>query len=525
MKGKRYLTIAIVVMLTALAGGWNLFFRLPNPIDIKMKSSSPVEKPVILLMIDSLMHKPLQEVIRDGRAPALAFLLKHGRYFPKMVSSFPTMSVTIDATLLTGTYPDLHRVPGLVWYDAAENRIVNYGSGGIRETLKTGLGQMLYDSLYNLNNVHLSRNVKTIHEELAAKGKASASVNALIYRGKTPHILHTSAMIPVDKTFPARLKTFGPEWFSLGVLSQIEPDSRYHHAWKKFGFNNKFAADEIKYLIQKRKLPAFTIAYFPELDQAIHKKGITVTREIERADRQIQEIFAAYGSWETALKEAIWIVMGDSGQTSIGGERKEALIDLPSLLSSYRIAEEGKPARKTDQIVLGFNERMAYVYALDERLSLSEIARSLQKDKRIDVIAWKEGSFIRIVNGGKEGDFFYRRNGRYIDTYGQTWSMQGDASVLDLSVTGNRIAYGSYPDGLARLYGALHSHPGRYLILTARPGCELTGPSIHTHINGAGHGSLHEQDSLVPLIVSGTDLSPKHLRIVDMKDWILRLIR
>ncbi|MDI5789725.1 alkaline phosphatase family protein [Bacillus licheniformis] len=45
-----------------------------------------------------------------------------------MASAYPTMSVAIDSTLLTGTYPNIHRVPGLVWYNQAEQRIVNYGS-------------------------------------------------------------------------------------------------------------------------------------------------------------------------------------------------------------------------------------------------------------------------------------------------------------------------------------------------------------------------------------------------------------
>jgi hypothetical protein len=42
--------------------------------------------------------------------------------------------------------------------------------------------------------------------------------------------------------------------------------------------------------------------------------------------------------------------------------------------------------------------------------------------------------------------------------------------------------------------------------------------------NGA-HGALHEKDSLVPLIISGTNTRPKTLRIVDIKDWILQLVK
>jgi hypothetical protein len=101
--------------------------------------------------------------------------------------------------------------------------------------------------------------------------------------------------------------------------------------------------------------------------------------------------------------------------------------------------------------------------------------------------------------------------------------LQGNPDLVDLTLSEKRIAYGRYPDALARLYGALHSHEGRFLVVTAKPGHELVAESSPTHIGGAAHGSLHEKDSLVPLIVSGTNSRPKTLRIVDLKDWLLGL--
>ena len=87
-----------------------------------------------------------------------------------------------------------------------------------------------------------------------------------------------------------------------------------------------------------------------------------------------------------------------------------------------------------------------------------------------------------------------------------------------------QLTYGKYPDALARLYGAMHSHPGRYVIVTVQPGYELITESSPTHIGGGAHGSLHAVDSLVPLLVTGTDSRPKSLRIVDLKEWVLRLV-
>jgi hypothetical protein len=112
----------------------------------------------------------------------------------------------------------------------------------------------------------------------------------------------------------------------------------------------------------------------------------------------------------------------------------------------------------------------------------------------------------------------FRPNGTYIDEYKQSWTLQGDTSILDLSVKENKIQCGDYPDALARLYSSFHSHKGRYLIVDAKPGYEFVSEKSPTHIGGAGHGSLYNKDSTNPMIVAGTDLRPKFLRQVDLKD-------
>lgn len=117
--------ILILLINAALLAGCQT--RPPNMHQLHTQSErTPSSKPVILLMADSIMDKPLQEAIRNGQAPAFEFLITHGRYYPDVVSSFPTMSVTVDSTLLTGTHPDQHRIPGLVWFNAGEQRVINY---------------------------------------------------------------------------------------------------------------------------------------------------------------------------------------------------------------------------------------------------------------------------------------------------------------------------------------------------------------------------------------------------------------
>lgn len=479
-------------------------------------------RPVILLMVDSLMHHPLQEAIRQKRVPALHFLMEYGRYIPDVVSSFPTMSVTIDSTLLTGTYPDSHRVPGLLWYRQEERRLVNYGNG-ILEMLKTGIKEVLQDSLYRLNNEHLSQEVKTIHEELALHNMPSASINGLVYRGSFLQQFNIPKIALWLKLLPRELRTHGPLLFSFGALARLDAENRHRYLWKKGGFNDKFVARELAYLIRRQKLPSFTIAYLPDNDHSVHKKGPMEIQGLEKVDRQLQEVLGAYSTWEKALDEAIWIVMGDSGQAPVGTSRRQALIYLLPMLDKYKITKLGKRAQETDQLFLCVNERMTYVYALQDNIQLSELAALFQEEERIDVIAWREEDRIQVRGGGKESTLAFQPNGPHKDRYGQAWMLDGDVSLLDIRKTGEEIEYGDYPDVLARLYGALYSHAGRYLVLTARPECEFVGESSPNHRGGAAHGALHKEDSLVPMIICGTDSAPKHPRLVDMKEWILRL--
>ncbi|MGU9546357.1 alkaline phosphatase family protein, partial [Bacillus cereus] len=77
-------------------------------------------------------------------------------------------------------------------------------------------------------------------------------------------------------------------------------------------------------------------------------------------------ILDSFPSWEAALKDHIWIVMGDNGQAWISGNKKEALIDLRSLLDAFRIVKLKKGVADDDDIVLAVNERMAFIYSLDK---------------------------------------------------------------------------------------------------------------------------------------------------------------
>nr|WP_324609832.1 alkaline phosphatase family protein [Oceanobacillus damuensis] len=252
-----------------------------------MSSAFPHKKRVIMLMIDTLMDSPLQEAIKYKKAPALKFFMENGRYFPDLICPFPTMSVNVDSTLLTGVYCDKHKVPGLVWFNEKEKRIVNYGSDG-KELIKLGMNQSVKDIFYNLNHVHLDKKHSTFHEVFKEKGIDTASINALLYRGSNPGHLNIPFLLSLFTGVDRKLKTYAPDFFSYGGMHKLNPKTKLSELRKKYGFNDKFSASELNYLIKENKLPPFTIAYLPDLDQSVHKNGRMDINGIEKVDMQLQ---------------------------------------------------------------------------------------------------------------------------------------------------------------------------------------------------------------------------------------------
>ncbi|MCP8616048.1 alkaline phosphatase family protein [Salirhabdus salicampi] len=485
------------------------------------QSEGNTQKPVILLVIDTLMDEPLQLAIQEDQVPALKFLKENGQYYPNLVSPFPTMSVNVDTTLLTGKYCDKHRLPGLVWYHANENRIINYGSSG-REIRKLGMRQFFKDVLYHMNQDHISPDVKTIHEELADEGLPTASINALIYRGNHKKRFRYGKVLSYmtgreDEPINA------PQWFIYGGLAKL---ARKHSGLiNKFGFNDTYSAQEFVHLKQAvTSLPAVTVVYLPDFDQRVHKHGRRDAIGLQTVDKKVQHMLSSFDSWEQAIKENVWITMGDNGQAWVMDTKKDGLIDLRKMFYKYRIPRLGKQITNEDQLVLGVNERMSFIYTLHpDIIPKRKIVERLKQDKRIDIITWEENGVIHVQSGLKDGELLFREGGPLFDEYNQNWTLEGDISLLDIRTFGNNLLYGQYPDPLARLLSSLRSHDGDYVVANASPGYEFIGEGSPTHLGGGSHGGLHGQDSFVSLIITGTESRPQHLRIVDLKDWILSL--
>lgn len=519
-------SLLIVFMLTS---GCQKEEATPDEQDLVQVKSIKREdaKKVIFFMIDSLMSQAIDDGIKQNKLPTFQYLTEHGIYDKDMVSSFPTMSVTIDSSLITGAYPNSHHVPGLTWYSSDEKKVINYGTGPM-EIWKQGGNEVLQDALINLNGNHLNPQIPTIYEDLAKHGLKSGSINGLIYRGASHHRLTIPEWLKGITSLPKEIQVKGPDFLALGSLANPLENVRDmpEGLTGRLGLNNQYSMEAVKYLIQENKLPDFLFVYLPDLDQKLHKKGPQERSGVEELDKQLGSLLQQFGSPKEALNKVVFILAGDSGMTSLYSAQNDSVVDLPSLLKEYSVLKQGKSVTDETDIVLAVNETMAYVYNLNKENSLRDLANVLTYDPRIDIVSWKENEWVYALQGETNKEVKYKSNGKMVDRYQQKWTVERDLDVLDLKLNtkNQKLSYGKYPDVLQRLSGALHSHQGEFLVVTAKPGYELADKSSPTHEGGGGHGSLHEKESLVPLIICGTNEKPQYLRIIDLKPYLLKLL-
>src|SRR4029077_2538715 len=112
-------------------------------------------KPVVLVVIDGLTPAMLEAT----GTPALRFLLDHGSY-RRAASTFPSLTPVCLASIATGSHPDVHGIPHLVWWNGDEQRLVEYGSS-FAAMRAVGIAQGLRDTVVNLNEKHLSKEAET----------------------------------------------------------------------------------------------------------------------------------------------------------------------------------------------------------------------------------------------------------------------------------------------------------------------------------------------------------------------------
>ena len=144
-------------------------------------------KKLVLAVIDGLTPGMLARAIREGCAPALAFLRERGSYRVG-TTVFPSVTPVCLTSLVTGAYPDVHGIPHIAWYDRREARLVEYGSS-FPALRAVGARRCIQDTVFEMTRSHLSARATTVFEALEDAGLVPAAINVTCYRGRTRHAL------------------------------------------------------------------------------------------------------------------------------------------------------------------------------------------------------------------------------------------------------------------------------------------------------------------------------------------------
>jgi hypothetical protein len=237
----------------------------------------------------------------------------------------------------------------------------------------------------------------------------------------------------------------------------------------------------------------FLFLYLYETDAAGHRGG-DVLAAVEQADRGIGLVVDAAGGWSEFLERYAIAVVADHGQSQV--ERVADAAEPFDDLRLFRSSRHSDPAQC--DLALAASNRLAMAYLLPGgTLTASEVAHRFARHPASDVVIWREGAWYAVRRDG--GELRFRPGGDHHDARGTAWELAGDRDLLDPAI---------YPNALERIAGAAACATAGDVIVSARLGDEFADAGGQHHAGGGSHGSLHAEDSLVPLITAGFETAP-----------------
>ena len=417
-------------------------------------------KKLVLIVVDGMTPAAFERAVESGRAPALAELAGHGEY-GRATSVFPSLTPVCLSAIATGAGPDVHRIPHLVWWHREERRIVEYGSS-FAALRAAGMAQSITDTIYNMNQRHLGADAVTVYEALERAGLVTAAVNITCYRGLTKHV----PVLPWV-TRPA----YGPKRFFYYSLFESDPTGAPLAVRNRAaGSIDVYAAAVGRWLVTRDGFDFFAY-YLSDFDFASHAHGPLGAEDVAlaRTDAAIRALLDAAGGSDAFLERYAVIVLADHGQTPV----------------AQAAQLEASLAPHADHVVVTASNRAGQAYLLPgARVDAGVLARALDGDETVDLTLRREDDVAVARRDGEELRF---------KPTGSGWETSGDTAILD------------QPDALYRTWSALANPNAGELLVSAAPGWEFADIGGRHHAGGGSHGSLVEDDSVVPLLTIDVD--------------------
>jgi hypothetical protein len=417
---------------------------------------------LVLVVVDGMTPAAFERAVESGRAPALACLAGHGDY-RKATSVFPSLTPVCLTSIATGAGPGTHHIPSMVWWDRRERRIVEYGSS-FAALRAAGLSQSLIDTIFNMNERHLSKEATTVYEALEDAGLVAGAVNITCYRGRHRYL----PVLPGLKR-----AVHGPQrFFFYGLFESDRTGAPFAVRSRRAGSIDAYASAVGRWLVTRDGFDFFAY-YLSGYDFASHAAGPhgeAAERALEQTDAAIRAILDAAGGPDQFLERYAVVLLSDHGQTPVGqaARLQEPFADLDG------------------QVVVTASNRAGQVYLLPgARVDAAGLAQRLDGFPAVDVSLRLEG-----------GQVVARRDGT-------------EVPVEKLE----------HPDAAWRVRSALANPNAGELLVSATEGWELADLGGRHHAGGGSHGSLVAGDSYVPVVTVGLETEIR--RITDVAPAVL----
>jgi predicted AlkP superfamily pyrophosphatase or phosphodiesterase len=439
-------------------------------------------KKLVLIVVDGLTAGAFEAAVGDPDVPLLTALAEAGSY-RRAVSVFPSLTPVCMTSIVTGATPDVHRIPHLVWYDRDEARLIEYGSS-LGAVLSAGAIRSLRDTIFTMNERHLSADALTVFEALEDAGLTAATVNATCYRGRMRHLPTVPGLTP-----PAHAPR---RFFYYSLFESDATGAPFAVRNRSAGSVDGYATAVGRWLVTRDGFDFF-LYYLSDYDLASHGSGPDGARPaLAAADRAIAALAEAAGGVDELLARYAIVLCSDHGQTTVAQ-------DVVLQTSFAGLAPLSRGNGRFAEVVVTASNRAGMVYRLPRcREGVRELAERLDSEPAAQVVAFLE-----------DGEAVARREReevRFAPT-GDGWQVSGDESLLD------------GPQAKERLWAALANPNAGEVLVSAAPGYEFADLAGSSHVGGGSHGSLVAGDSEVPVVTVGVEGEAR--RIVDVAPLVL----
>lgn len=504
-------SLFIPVLTSALIGGlgvqiWN-GLKHPRP----RAPASVSDTHVVLILIDGLDAASFEEERLAGRLPEISKLIESGTYYPKILSSFPSVTGYTYFPYLTGRPAIESGVLGLRWFDRARFE------AGKRGAFRHYVGATSPDLALDLDP-----RTPTLFERFP--NDKSFSVNTFLDRGSTQS--HSSGVgFALSKLEHGSL--------FLKILGAI-PLVGSHLIPSLESVDRKLVDDVIK----KRGLEArVTWITFATPDAYVHMKGFgkkqqpTYRRLLQNIDRQIGRL--RHETERLGLSEkTLYAVISDHGVTPVDrnvdlckvlNKSKLSCLRGPSITANRNFHHSDTSVfQKYHTLVAVNGNTMAYVHVLDQTLKNST-KTALLNESGVEHVFSKLGdsSAIEVLTRFGRSEIealphcirYAHREG--LEPLGVPEKLSGSCRPKDEWI---RLTLESdFPGAISRI-AELLSHPSSGdFVVTAQAGYDFGKDFeiVQSNYRG-GHGGLRRDQILVPAVLSSKNVSQTLLTAEDV---------